>query len=140
MKPYVTHRRTGTKTSKDVFESKEIRRVISVDTARTVKKLLKNAVDFGTGRSAKISGYTVGGKTGTAQKVDPTIKTYSTKHYTASFCGMVPAMNPKIVILVIIDEPKGNNYYAASVASPVFVTIAEKTLQYLGIEKDDIIN
>jgi cell division protein FtsI (penicillin-binding protein 3) len=120
-----------------VFESKEIRRVVSVKTARTVKKLLKNVVDFGTGRSAKISGYTVGGKTGTSQKVDPVLKTYSAKYYTASFCGMVPAMEPEIVILVIIDEPKGNSYYAASVASPVFANIAKRTVEYLGIKKDD---
>ncbi len=120
-----------------IVESKEIRRVISVETSRIIKKLLKNVVDFGTGRSAKISGYTVGGKTGTSQKVDPALKTYSTKYYTASFCGMVPAMEPEIVILVIIDEPKGNSYYAASVASPVFASIAKRTAEYLGIKKDD---
>ncbi|MDR3274530.1 MAG: penicillin-binding protein 2 [Endomicrobium sp.] len=130
--------KTGTETNdKNVFESKEIRRVISFETAQTMRKLLKNVVDFGTGRSAKIADYTVGGKTGTAQKVDPLIKTYSTKHYIASFCGMIPAMNPEIVILVIIDEPKGSSYYAASVASPVFASIAEKTARYLDIEKDD---
>jgi cell division protein FtsI (penicillin-binding protein 3) len=123
---------------KNVFESKEIRRVISFETAQTIKKLLKNAVDFGTGRSAKIADYTVGGKTGTAQKVDPSIKTYSTKHYIASFCGMIPAINPEVVILVIIDEPKSSSYYAASVASPVFASIAEKTVRYLDIKKDDI--
>ncbi|GHT36546.1 stage V sporulation protein D [Endomicrobiia bacterium] len=127
------------------FESKnenkkEIRRVVSVQTARAVKKLLKSTVDLGTGKSAKIDGYTVGGKTGTAQKVDPTTKTYSTKYYTASFCGMVPAMNPKFVILVIVDEPKGSSYYAASVASPVFANIAKRTAEYLDIEKDDIAN
>ncbi|OEG69862.1 hypothetical protein ATZ36_00325 [Candidatus Endomicrobiellum trichonymphae] len=121
----------------DVFESKEIRRVVSVETARIVKKLLKNVVDFGTGSSAKIPGYTVGGKTGTAQKVDPALKTYSTKYYTVSFCGMVPAMEPEIVILVVIDEPKGSSYYAASVASPVFANIAKRTAEYLGIKKDD---
>ncbi|MDR3275274.1 MAG: penicillin-binding protein 2 [Endomicrobium sp.] len=122
----------------NAFESKEIRRVVSVETAQAVKKLLKNAVDFGTGKSAKISGYTVGGKTGTAQKVDSLTKTYSTKYYTASFCGMIPAMNPEIVILVIVDEPRGISYYAASVASPVFADIAKRVVQYLGIEKDDV--
>jgi len=116
---------------------KEIRRVISVETAQILKKLLKNVVDFGTGKSAKIPGYTVAGKTGTAQKFDPTIKTYSSKNYVASFCGMIPAMNPEIVILVIIDEPKGTSYYASSVASPVFANIAKRTVQYLAIEKDN---
>ena len=121
-----------------VFDLKEIRRVVSVETAQMVKKLLKNVVDFGTGRSAKVPGYTMGGKTGTAQKVDPTIKTYSAKYYTASFCGMLPAMNPKVVILVVIDEPKGSSYYATSVASPVFAKIAKRIAEYLGIEKDDV--
>jgi cell division protein FtsI (penicillin-binding protein 3) len=132
-----TKEKTDNEMTESVFESKEIRRVVSVETARIVKKLLKNSVDFGTGKSAKISGYTVGGKTGTAQKVDPALKTYSTKYYTASFCGMVPAMEPEIVVLVIIDEPKGSSYYAASVASPVFASIAKRTAEYLGIKKDD---
>ena len=132
-----TKEKIGNEMAEGVFEPKEIRRVVSVETARMVKKLLKNVVDFGTGRSAKISGYTVGGKTGTAQKVDPVLKTYSAKYYTVSFCGMVPAMEPEIVILVIIDEPKGGSYYAASVESPVFANIAKRAVEYLGIKKDD---
>ncbi|MDR0820796.1 MAG: penicillin-binding protein 2 [Endomicrobium sp.] len=132
-----TREKTDSGMAESVFEPKEIRRVVSAETARMVKKLLKNVVDFGTGRSAKISGYTVGGKTGTAQKVDYVLKTYSAKYYTVSFCGMVPAMEPEIVILVIIDEPKGSSYYAASVASPVFANIAKRTAEYLGIKKDD---
>lgn len=132
-----TKEKTGNGMADGVFEPKEIRRVVSIETARRVKKLLKSVVEFGTGRSAKISGYTVGGKTGTAQKVDPVLKTYSAKYYTVSFCGMVPAMEPEIVILVIIDEPKGSSYYAASVASPVFANIAKRVAEYLGIKKDD---
>ncbi|MDR1926222.1 MAG: penicillin-binding protein 2 [Endomicrobium sp.] len=132
-KPYVIK-----KIEKFDFEPRDIRRVVSVKTAQAVKQMLKNTVDLGTGKSAKINGYTVGGKTGTAQKVDYTIKTYSTKHYIASFCGMVPAMNPEFVLLVILDEPKGSSYYAASVVSPVFAKIAQRIAEYLGIEKDDI--
>jgi cell division protein FtsI (penicillin-binding protein 3) len=144
LKPYVIQK-IGKFESEDEadansFKSKEIRRVVSARTACTVKKLLKSAVDVGTGKSAKIDGYTVGGKTGTAQKVDPKTKTYSTKCHTASFCGMVPSMDPKFVILVIIDEPKGGSYYASSVASPVFANIAKRTAEYLGIKKDDIAN
>jgi cell division protein FtsI (penicillin-binding protein 3) len=132
-----TKKKTDNEMIDDAFESKEIRRVVSVETARILRKLLKNVVDFGTGKSAKIPGYTVGGKTGTAQKVDAVLKTYSTKYYTASFCGMLPAMKPEIVILIIIDEPKGSSYYAASVASPVFASIAKRTAEYLDIRKDD---
>jgi cell division protein FtsI (penicillin-binding protein 3) len=144
LKPYVIQEIEKSKledeTDANSSKSKEIRRVVSVQTARAIKKLLKSVVDTGTGKSAKIDGYTVGGKTGTAQKVDPTTKTYSTRYYNASFCGMVPAMDPKIVILVIVDEPKGGSYYASSVASPVFANIAKRTAEYLGIKKDDIAN
>ncbi|MCL2145023.1 MAG: penicillin-binding protein 2 [Endomicrobia bacterium] len=118
------------------FEPKEIRRVVSEKAADEVKSLLKNVVDKGTGRSAKVQGYSTGGKTGTAQKIDPATRTYSTKHYIASFCGIVPAMNPELAILVVIDEPKGD-YYASSVAAPVFARIAERTAQYLNIPKDE---
>jgi cell division protein FtsI (penicillin-binding protein 3) len=116
------------------FEPQEIRRVISKETAGEVKKLLKSVVEKGTGKSAKTAGYDTGGKTGTAQKYDPAIKRYSKKHYIASFCGMLPALDPEIVILVILDEPKGD-YYAAAVAAPVFSRIAKRTAEYLEIPK-----
>lgn len=121
------------------FEPKEIRRVMSVETSLEMKKILKAVVDSGTGKTAKIPGYSVGGKTGTAQKIDPETRRYSTKHYIASFCGMVPAMNPELVILVVIDEPKGD-YYAASVTSPVFSRIAERCVEYLNLQKDEPVN
>jgi len=118
------------------FEPKEIRRVISGDTAEQIKKLLRNAVEKGTGKSGKVPGYTTGGKTGTAQKIDSDTKKYSTKHYIASFCGMLPMSKPELVIFVMIDEPKGD-YYAASVAAPVFSRIAARTAEYLNIPKDE---
>jgi cell division protein FtsI (penicillin-binding protein 3) len=138
LRPFVIQKITKSNSETKIFEKKEIRRVVSEDTARSMKKLLKNVVDFGTGKSAKVEGYTIGGKTGTAQKVDSSIKTYSTKYYNASFCGMLPAMNPEFVVLVIIDEPKGSSYYAASVASPVFANISKRIAEYLCIEKDDV--
>ncbi|MDR0401723.1 MAG: hypothetical protein LBH27_01825, partial [Endomicrobium sp.] len=77
------------------------------------------------------------GKTGTAQKFHKETKSYSNKYYNSSFCGMIPAIKPKIIILVIIDEPKCLNYYASYVASPVFANIAKRVTQYLNIDKDD---
>jgi cell division protein FtsI (penicillin-binding protein 3) len=121
------------------FGPKEIRRVISRQTALELRKLLKSVVDNGTGKGAKVQGYSVGGKTGTAQKYDPETKRYSTKHYIASFCGMLPALDPQIVILVVIDEPAGS-YYASSSAAPVFARIAARTAEYLEIPKDDVKN
>ena len=109
--------------------------VISEETANKVKQALEGVVSSGTGKSARIKGYSIGGKTGTAQKYDPELRKYSKKKYMASFCGMIPAMKPEIVILVIYDEPTGD-YYAASVTAPVFSRIAQRTLEYLNIQPD----
>ncbi|MDR1418457.1 MAG: penicillin-binding protein 2 [Endomicrobium sp.] len=120
------------------FGVMEIRRVVSKETAYKMKKMLQRSVDFGTGKKAKVKGYTVSGKTGTSQKIDPETKTYSKKYYIGSFCGMLPALEPEFVVLVIIDEPKGQSYYGSSVASPVFASIAQSIAHYLEIPKDDI--
>ena len=112
-----------------------VRRVISEDTAHKIRLALYGVVENGTGKFAKVKGYTVGGKTGTAQKYDKQKKQYSTKHYMASFCGMIPAMKPEIVILVIYDEPAGD-YYASSVVAPIFSKIAERVVEYLQIKPD----
>ncbi|MBQ3834051.1 MAG: penicillin-binding protein 2 [Elusimicrobia bacterium] len=120
------------------YNSREpVRRVVSEETALKVRGVLEAVVKDGTGKSAKIAGYSVGGKTGTAQKYDKTIKSYSKKHYMASFCGMIPAKKPELVILVIFDEPDEKNYYAASVAAPVFAKIAERAVEYLKIPCDE---
>ena len=112
-----------------------VRRVISKDTAHKIRLALYGVVENGTGKFAKVKGYTVGGKTGTAQKYDKQKKQYSTKHYMASFCGMIPAMKPEIVILVIYDEPDGD-YYASSVVAPIFSKMAERVVEYLQIKPD----
>jgi cell division protein FtsI (penicillin-binding protein 3) len=116
------------------FESKEIRRVVSKKTAENIRILLKDAVDRGTGRSARVAGYSVGGKTGTGQKYDAQLKKYSTQKDTSSFAGMIPAENPRVVIFVMFNEPRGD-YYAASIAAPVFRRIAERTARHLNIPK-----
>ncbi|MDR3049354.1 MAG: penicillin-binding protein 2 [Elusimicrobiota bacterium] len=117
------------------YKPKIVRRVVSADTAKEVKRILKAVVEKGTGQSAKVSQYTVGGKTGTAQKINTHTKEYSKYNYIASFCGMLPAMEPEIVILIVFDEPRGD-YYAASIAAPVFSKIAKRTAEYLKIPKD----
>lgn len=122
--------------NKDLPEKNIIRTVISEETASKVRKILKGVIDNGTGKSAKVDGYSVAGKTGTAQKRDPKTGKYSTEHYYASFCGMIPADKPKIVILVALDEPSGS-YYAASVVAPVFNKIAQRALDYLKIPMDE---
>ncbi|MCB4792577.1 MAG: penicillin-binding protein 2 [Elusimicrobia bacterium] len=113
-------------------DKKIIRRTISEKTAKELKEILLSVVEKGTGQLAKIPGYKIGGKTGTAQKRDPLTKKYSTKLYTASFCGIVPVINPKLTILVILDEPK-TDYWASTTAVPVFQKVCSRSLQYLRI-------
>jgi cell division protein FtsI (penicillin-binding protein 3) len=89
----------------------------------------------GTGVNAALDGYSVGGKTGTSRKLDKNGQ-YSNSRHIASFIGFTPADNPEIVIMVVIDEPKGK-YYASIVAAPVFKQIAQQTLNYLNIPPDE---
>jgi cell division protein FtsI (penicillin-binding protein 3) len=114
------------------FQPQTVRRVISKKTARIIKTIMKTVTTKGgTGVNAALEGYTVGGKTGTARKLNKN-GTYSTTTHIASFVGFTPAENPKLSILVIIDEPKGK-YYGGTVAAPVFRRIARETLNYLNI-------
>lgn len=122
---------------KEFTETEVVRKhVISEDTAYKVRQALRGVIVNGTGKSARVPGYSAGGKTGTAQKFDQQLRKYSKKNYMASFCGMLPAMNPEIVILVIYDEPYGDEYYASTVAAPVFSKIAQRAAEYLKIEPD----
>jgi cell division protein FtsI (penicillin-binding protein 3) len=114
----------------------EFRRVISENTAQTLSQILQNVVLRGTGTKAQLDGYSVAGKTGTAQKFNPSIGRYSNKIHTASFVGFVPVENPVLAIVVVIDEPRGE-YYGGDVAAPVFKAIASQALRYLQVPKDE---
>ena len=95
---------------------------------------MQDVVAEGTGAQAKIAGYRVAGKTGTAQKPGPN-GSYSKGQYVASFVGFVPASSPRLVILVMVDEPRGN-IFGGTVAAPAFQRIARFGLQYYGIAPD----
>ena len=112
------------------------KRILSEKTALILTSILQNAVRRGTGITARINGYKVAGKTGTAQKFDPSIGGYSSTAHTSSFAGFVPADNPAISIVVVIDEPKGP-YTGGEVAAPLFRDIATLVLRYLRIPKQD---
>jgi cell division protein FtsI (penicillin-binding protein 3)/stage V sporulation protein D (sporulation-specific penicillin-binding protein) len=111
------------------------RRLMSPSVDREVKAMLTGVVsDQGaTGTEAQIPGYTVAGKTGTAQV--PTSHGYSTTDYTASFVGMVPASHPRLVVLVKVDDPRGS-IFGGVVAAPAFAAIAKFDLQYLEVPPD----
>ncbi|HZK12555.1 MAG TPA: penicillin-binding transpeptidase domain-containing protein [Atribacterota bacterium] len=115
-----------------VFKPKPVRQVVSVDTALTMTRILEQVVEDGTGTTAKLAGYQTAGKTGTAQKFDFSTGKYSIDKYSSWFVGYVPAENPELAILVLLDEPVGS-YYGGTVAAPVFQEIASKALPYLSV-------
>ena len=110
-------------------------RVISTLTAAQMRKMMEGVVLYGTGKQAQLNGYSSGGKTGTAQKIDPATHLYSKTMHIASFAGIAPVNNPVIAVAVVMDNPKGA-YYGASVSAPVFAEVAQQVLEYLGVPHD----
>jgi cell division protein FtsI (penicillin-binding protein 3) len=111
-------------------------RVISEMTAAQMRKMMEGVVLYGTGKPAQLNGYSSGGKTGTAQKVDPVTHLYSKTMHIASFAGIAPVNNPAIAVAVVIDNPKGGSYYGTAVSAPVFADVAQQVLEYLGVPHD----
>ncbi|HEX2740323.1 MAG TPA: penicillin-binding protein 2 [Rubrobacter sp.] len=109
-------------------------RVISEETSAIVRGMLQGVVDDGSGHFAQISGYTVGGKTGTSQKVDPKTGTYGDQ-YVASFIGFAPATDPEYVTLIAVDEPQ-TSYWGELVAVPAFHQVMSFTLGYFNVPPD----
>ena len=113
----------------------EQRRVVNAETAIALRGMLEGVTLHGTAKKAQLDGYSAAGKTGTAQKIDPRTKTYSSTKFIGSFVGFAPVNNPQVAIIVVIDEPAGA-YHGGDVAAPVFREIAEQILPVLGIEPD----
>jgi cell division protein FtsI (penicillin-binding protein 3) len=109
-------------------------RAITPQTAVTLERVLETVVTAGTGRRADVPGYRVAGKTGTAQKVIPGVG-YSPNGRMASFVGFVPARRPRLVCLVLLDEPRGLTH-GGDVAAPVFQAVMKQALLYLGVPPD----
>ena len=109
----------------------ERRRVISEKTARQVRQAMERVVTEGTAKRAYVGGYRVGGKTGTAQKVDPRTHTYSNR-YMANFEGIAPIDDPNIAVVIMVDEPR-LGHAGGFVAAPVFAEIATHVLPYRGV-------
>ncbi len=108
------------------------RKVISKDTSKTLLSILETVVSSGTGKKAYVPGYRVGGKTGTAQKVIN--GRYAEGKYVASFVAIAPVNDPKITVLVVIDEPSNGEYYGGRIAAPVAGQVIKETLNYLDVE------
>ena len=110
-------------------------KLISAETARAVRAMLETAVQAGgTGPRARIMGWRVAGKTGTAHKQEN--GSYAADKYLASFVGLAPVSAPRLVIAVAIDEPGGRDYYGGSVAAPVFAQVMQGALRLLGVPHD----
>lgn len=119
-----------------LFQAKpETRRVLKPETTAALRNMFEGVTLHGTARKAQLDGYSAAGKTGTAQKIDPKTRTYSTTKYIGSFVGFAPVKNPAVVIIVVIDEPQGA-YHGGDVAAPVFQEIARQILPELSVTPD----
>ncbi len=114
----------------------EGRRVMQADIARQVRAMLEVVVDDGTGRAADVEGYRIAGKTGTAKISGK--GGYLEKRYRAVFAGIAPASRPRLVAVVVIDEPSNGKYYASQVAAPVFSRVVAAALRLMNIPPDDL--
>jgi stage V sporulation protein D (sporulation-specific penicillin-binding protein) len=114
------------------FQPHAIRRIITQETAREVTDVLAQGIQSGTGRFAAVEGYSVAGKTGTAQKIAPG-GGYAPNAHILSFIGFAPAENPQILIYVMVDEPSQGPQWGSQVAAPIFRAIATDVLRYLGV-------
>jgi len=116
-------------------EDDNTKRVFTAATAKKVREMLEHVVsEEGTAFQARVDGYRVAGKTGTAKKAKA--GGYTEKSYQAMFVGMAPASNPRFVIAVMIDEPNAGKYYGGQVAAPIFAKIMEGALRLYGVAPD----
>ena len=118
------------------FEPRAVRQVVSPETARVLTEIMTRVVSDGTGRNALVPGYDVAGKTGTAQKMDPVTKRYSRAPGVLSFVGFAPADDPRITMLVLLDEPK-NERWGSEAAAPIFSAIGREVLRSLNVPPRD---
>jgi cell division protein FtsI (penicillin-binding protein 3) len=119
------------------FRDTEPQRILTAKTAETFKDILKSVTEEGgTAKSASVDGNQVAGKTGTAQMIDPVTKRYSRDKYVSSFVGFVPADNPRLAMIVVVYEPRGQ-IYGGVVAAPVFREISRQALSYLNVPRED---
>lgn len=116
------------------YEPTLVRQVISEQTSKTVRDILETVVSDGSGRTAAVPGYKIGGKTGTSEKLDQLTQEGEVEAYVSSFLAVAPADDPQIVILLLLDEAQMENPYGSVVAAPVVGAMLGDILPYMGIE------
>lgn len=136
-KPYIVKSLNEPETNTVIKETKKtkVRNVISKNTSKEVRETLESVVTNGTGRTAFIDGYRVGGKTGTAQKVKD--GKYMVGNYIVSFMGFMPANDPKIVVYIAVDNAKGITQYGGTIAGPIAKNILKDAIDILNIKKPE---
>ena len=134
-KPYIVKSINEPETNSIVVKNTPdvVRKVISEDTSKKVRYALESVVANGTGHNAYISGYRVGGKTGTAQKVSA--GKYLEGNYITSFIGFLPADKPEIVVYIAVDNAKGITQYGGTVAAPIAKKVLASAIDALNIKK-----
>ena len=121
----------------ETYDNRYIKKqVVTKEQADLLAGYLEKVVSEGGGKNAFIDGYHIGGKTGTAQKVNPQTGTYATGKYVASFAGMAPVNDPKVSVFISIDEPDPSKYYAGQIAAPVAKQVFYDIFNYLSIKGD----
>ncbi len=115
-----------------------LRRVFSPETARAMLLMMETATeDGGTAHRMRTEGLRISAKTGTSQVIDTETGTYSDKNFIASALAIFPTDNPKLIIYVVIQNPKGSSYYGGRIASPIVKKLIDDTVQYLGIKRSN---
>lgn len=109
------------------------RAVLQAPVARQVKEMMRRVVEDGTGSLAAIPGYPIAGKTGTTQKLDPALRRYTSLRHLASFVGFVDTRPAAFSLIVVIDDPRGDDHYGGQVAAPVFREISRRVLRHFRI-------
>lgn len=134
-KPYIVKSINEPETNTVIKENKptKVRQVISEETSKKVREALENVVANGSGRTSYIEGYRVGGKTGTAQKVEN--GHYLSNNYILSFIGFLPADDPEVVVYIAIDNPKGTVQYGGTTVGPISKAVLKDCIKALNIEK-----
>ena len=142
IKPHVmkeiSHRVNGKKIVDKQYESFGDKTITSKEKATQLRTYLERVVKEGTGKQTHIEGYHIAGKTGTANKVNNTTGGYESGKYITSFAGMAPASNPKVTLIVTIEEPNSEKYYAAQTAVPAARKLFSGLFSILNIAPDNV--
>jgi cell division protein FtsI (penicillin-binding protein 3) len=116
-----------------VVQPRVLRETVTLDTAAGLTTIMEGVVERGTAKAARVDGFTIAGKTGTAAKLVRGV--YSKSEYMSSFVGFLPSRKPVVTILVVIDSPRRGGYFGGAVAAPVFKRIAEAAIRHLGVPR-----